>query len=178
MRQQSYTMRHMVITGGKPYIYDLIPLTALLEQQYYGCQIETSGTYEIRCSVKTWVMVSPKVNMRDGMKMLDQVLQRADEVKHLVARELDIEALDVLLATLHDKSSVSSRYNRLARRKRRPINVLQPTLHAIDGYRCRLISTSILPNFTESIPQYPAIRSMSEGKYSIRGILARTPIRY
>lgn len=95
--------------------------------------------------------------MRGGMKVLDQALQRADEVKHPVARERDIEALDALLATLHDKKPVSSRYNRLARRKRRPVYVLQPVLHAIGGCRCRFTSISILPNFTESMPQCPAI---------------------
>lgn len=58
--QQGYTARHVVNTGGEPCIYDLVPLTALLEQQGYGCQIETSGTYKIRSSVKTWVTVSPR----------------------------------------------------------------------------------------------------------------------
>jgi 7-carboxy-7-deazaguanine synthase len=91
-----------VITGGEPCIYDLAPLTELFEQHGYRCQIETSGTHEIRCSANTWVTVSPKVNMRGGMKVLDQALRRADEVKHPVARERDIEALDALLATLQD----------------------------------------------------------------------------
>ncbi|EMH4930997.1 7-carboxy-7-deazaguanine synthase QueE [Serratia ureilytica] len=102
MRQQGYTARHVVITGGEPCIYDLAPLTELFEQHGYRCQIETSGTHEIRCSANTWVTVSPKVNMRGGMKVLDQALRRADEVKHPVARERDIEALDALLATLQD----------------------------------------------------------------------------
>ena len=102
MRQQGYTARHVVITGGEPCIYDLTPLTELFEQHGYGCQIETSGTHDIRCSAKTRVTVSPKVNMRGGMKVLDQALRRADEVKHPVARERDIEALDALLATLQD----------------------------------------------------------------------------
>lgn len=44
MRQQGYTARHVVITGGEPCIYDLTPLTELFEQHGYGCQIETSGT--------------------------------------------------------------------------------------------------------------------------------------
>ena len=87
---------------GEPCIYDLTPLTELFEQHGYGCQIETSGTHDIRCSAKTRVTVSPKVNMRGGMKVLDQALRRADEVKHPVARERDIEALDALLATLQD----------------------------------------------------------------------------
>ncbi|MFP9231234.1 7-carboxy-7-deazaguanine synthase QueE [Pectobacterium cacticida] len=102
MTQQGYTARHIVITGGEPCIHDLTPLTLQLEKQGFSCQIETSGTHDVRCSPKTWVTVSPKVNMRGGMKVLDQVLQRADEIKHPVARERDIEALDALLARLDD----------------------------------------------------------------------------
>ncbi|MCA6943278.1 7-carboxy-7-deazaguanine synthase QueE [Pectobacterium polaris] len=102
MVQQGYTARHIVITGGEPCIHDLAPLTLQLEKQGFNCQIETSGTHEVRCSPKTWVTVSPKVNMRGGMKVLDQALQRADEIKHPVARERDIEALDALLARLDD----------------------------------------------------------------------------
>jgi len=103
--QQGYTARHVVITGGEPCIYDLQPLTSLLELNGFSCQIETSGTHEVRCSVNTWVTVSPKVNMRGGYDILPQALKRADEVKHPVARQRDIDALEVLLATLTDEKS-------------------------------------------------------------------------
>nr|VXZ81126.1 7-carboxy-7-deazaguanine synthase [Klebsiella pneumoniae] len=43
----------MVITGGEPCIHDLTPLTSLLEQNGFSCQIETSGTHEVRCSPNT-----------------------------------------------------------------------------------------------------------------------------
>ncbi|RLM24244.1 7-carboxy-7-deazaguanine synthase QueE [Brenneria alni] len=102
MAGEGYTARHIVITGGEPCIHDLSALTLLLEKQGFSCQIETSGTHEIRCSPKTWVTVSPKVNMRGGMAVIDQALQRADEIKHPVARERDIDALDALLARLED----------------------------------------------------------------------------
>lgn len=105
MARLGYTARHVVITGGEPCIHDLTPLTQALEQQGFSTQIETSGTHEVRCSPNTWVTVSPKVNMRGGMKVLDQALQRADEIKHPVARERDIEALDALLARLADDKS-------------------------------------------------------------------------
>ncbi|ARZ02199.1 7-carboxy-7-deazaguanine synthase QueE [Yersinia ruckeri] len=100
--QQGYTARHVVITGGEPCIYDLSPLTTLLEQEGFSCQIETSGTHEVHCSATTWVTVSPKVNMRGGLTVLDQALIRADEIKHPVGRIRDIEALDILLERLHD----------------------------------------------------------------------------
>ncbi len=102
LQEQGYTAKHVVITGGEPCIHDLTPLTTLLEQSGYCCQIETSGTYDIRCSAQTWVTVSPKVDMRGGLRVLAQALQRADEIKHPVARERDIEDLQALLSTLHD----------------------------------------------------------------------------
>lgn len=99
---KGWTARHVVITGGEPCIHDLRPLTTALEAAGFGCQIETSGTHQVLCSEKTWVTVSPKVNMRGGYDVLDQALIRADELKHPVARQRDIDALDALLATLND----------------------------------------------------------------------------
>lgn len=103
--QYGWTARHVVITGGEPCIHDLMPLTATLEQHGFSCQIETSGTHNVRCSESTWVTVSPKVNMRGGYDVLHQALVRANEVKHPVARQRDIEALDRLLATLDDQKN-------------------------------------------------------------------------
>ncbi|WP_042860891.1 7-carboxy-7-deazaguanine synthase QueE [Dickeya sp. NCPPB 3274] len=102
---QGYSARHVVITGGEPCIHDLTPLTQTLEQRGFSTQIETSGTHEVRCSPDCWVTVSPKVNMRGGLAVLDQALQRANEIKHPVARERDIEALDALLARLDDEKA-------------------------------------------------------------------------
>lgn len=102
IEREGYTARHVVITGGEPCIHDLYTLTQGLEQQGFSCQIETSGTHEVRCSSQSWVTVSPKVGMRGGMKILPQALERADEIKHPVARQRDIEHLDALLATLED----------------------------------------------------------------------------
>lgn len=103
--QQGWTARHVVITGGEPAIYDLRPLTASLEAAGFQCQIETSGTHEIHCSEHTWVTVSPKVNMRGGYDVLAQALSRADEIKHPVARQRDVEALDDLLAGIQDSKA-------------------------------------------------------------------------
>ncbi|AXW85835.1 7-cyano-7-deazaguanosine (preQ0) biosynthesis protein QueE [Lonsdalea britannica] len=102
MTRLGYTARHVVITGGEPCIHDLTTLTQRLEALGFSTQIETSGTHEIRCSTHCWVTVSPKVNMRGGMVVIDQALQRADEIKHPVARERDIETLDTLLNRLDD----------------------------------------------------------------------------
>jgi len=99
-----YTAKHVVITGGEPCMYDLVPLTRFLHQHGYTTQIETSGTYEVRCDQETWVTVSPKVDMKAGMPVLTSALQRANEIKHPVAMQRHIDELDALLARLEANS--------------------------------------------------------------------------
>ncbi|MPX90456.1 MULTISPECIES: 7-carboxy-7-deazaguanine synthase QueE [Salinivibrio] len=94
-----YHARHIVITGGEPCLYDLRPLTHALEAAGCQCQIETSGTYPIHASANTWVTVSPKINMRGKLPVLKEAMARANEVKHPVGTEKDIDQLDALLAT-------------------------------------------------------------------------------
>ncbi len=42
-KKQNYTAKHIVITGGEPCIYDLVPLTQAFENIGCQCQIETSA---------------------------------------------------------------------------------------------------------------------------------------
>ncbi|WP_028116256.1 7-carboxy-7-deazaguanine synthase QueE [Ferrimonas senticii] len=102
---QSYSAKHLVITGGEPCLYDLRPLCEIFESHGYSIQIETSGTYPVLASDSTWVTVSPKVNMRGGLEIQTSALERANEIKHPVATENDIEQLDALLA---QSSSISA----------------------------------------------------------------------
>lgn len=98
--EQNYTARHVVITGGEPAMYDLSALTKQLHEAGYSIQVETSGTFAITCHEATWVTLSPKINMKGGYDILDSCLMRANEIKHPVARERDVEALQLLLARL------------------------------------------------------------------------------
>ncbi|NMH59494.1 7-carboxy-7-deazaguanine synthase QueE [Alteromonas ponticola] len=101
--RRGYQAKHVVITGGEPCMYDLVPFTRLLHNNGYSSQIETSGTYEIKCDDATWVTVSPKVDMKGGLPVLDSALRRADEIKHPVAMQKHIDELDQLLHRLGDK---------------------------------------------------------------------------
>ncbi|NOH79987.1 7-carboxy-7-deazaguanine synthase QueE [Vibrio sp. RE86] len=94
---QGYSAKHIVITGGEPCIYDLRPLTEAFEAIGCRCQIETSGTSEVATTEDTWVTVSPKVAMKGKLPVLDSALLRANEIKHPVATQKDIDQLDVLL---------------------------------------------------------------------------------
>lgn len=94
---ETYHARHVVITGGEPCFYDLSPLTTLLHDHGFFCQIETSGTYDVLVDSRSWVTVSPKIGMKGKREMQKQAMNRANEIKHPVARKSDIEALEQLL---------------------------------------------------------------------------------
>ncbi|WP_213997145.1 7-carboxy-7-deazaguanine synthase QueE [Arsukibacterium sp.] len=96
-KNEGYQARHVVITGGEPCMYDLNPLCNTLQDAGYQTQIETSGTFEIRVPAKSWVTVSPKINMKGGYNVLQSALDRADEIKHPVAMDKHIAQLLQLL---------------------------------------------------------------------------------
>ncbi|MBC7004622.1 7-carboxy-7-deazaguanine synthase QueE, partial [Photobacterium sp. BZF1] len=107
LKQQGYTAKHVVITGGEPCIYDLLPLTTALEQAGFQCQIETSGTSEVLATQNTWVTVSPKINMKAKLPVLASALERADEIKHPVGTQKDIDQLDELIDGKNLKADVN-----------------------------------------------------------------------
>ncbi|MGF1700805.1 7-carboxy-7-deazaguanine synthase QueE [Photobacterium makurazakiensis] len=107
LKSQQYTAKHVVITGGEPCIYDLLPLTRALDNAGYQCQIETSGTSEVLATDKTWVTVSPKINMKAKLPVLASALERADEIKHPVGTQNDIEQLDELMSGKNLKPDVT-----------------------------------------------------------------------
>jgi 7-carboxy-7-deazaguanine synthase len=97
LNKQGYTANHIVITGGEPCMFDLTELTSKAVAKGFSVQIETSGTYKVKCHADTWVTVSPKINMKAGMPILSQAMQRANEIKHPIAMQKHIDELDALL---------------------------------------------------------------------------------
>jgi 7-carboxy-7-deazaguanine synthase len=95
-KQRGYQAKHVVITGGEPCMFDLVPICELLHREGYSTQIETSGTFEIKAPEQTWVTVSPKINMRGGYEVLTSAMQRANEIKHPVAMQRHVEELEAL----------------------------------------------------------------------------------
>lgn len=94
---EGYKAKHVVITGGEPCMEDLTPLCQRLEANGYSCQIETSGTFEIKTTDTCWVTVSPKVNMKGGYDILHSAMLRANEIKHPVATQAHVDDLKLLL---------------------------------------------------------------------------------
>ncbi len=104
--EQGFTAKHIVITGGEPCIYDLKPLTEQFEAIGCQCQIETSGTFEVKTSQRTWVTVSPKIAMKGKMAIVACAISRANEIKHPVATQKDIENLYQILSDMPHKEDL------------------------------------------------------------------------
>lgn len=97
IKQRDYSARHVVITGGEPCQYELMPLTQRLLRDDFDVQIETSGTMAFNVDEKVWVTVSPKIKMTGQLSVQKSCLIRANEIKHPVGTRKDIEYLDELL---------------------------------------------------------------------------------
>lgn len=88
----------VLVTGGEPAQYGLRPLVAAIHNIGLKAAIETSGTEVGHVEAGfDWVCVSPKLNMPGGKAIQPAALAAADEIKHVVGRQQDIDELDELL---------------------------------------------------------------------------------
>lgn len=84
----------VMVTGGEPADQDLAPLADALVNAGYKVALETSGTAQGHFgSALSWVCVSPKINMPGGKKIIPEVVRTADEIKHVVGKQADIDGL-------------------------------------------------------------------------------------
>jgi 7-carboxy-7-deazaguanine synthase len=96
--QNNYNhIKHVVITGGEPAMYNLKPLCELLEQLDKSIQIETSGTYQLLIIDSVWVTLSPKINMPNNKEVLKSVIFRANEIKMPIGKMEDINKLKKMI---------------------------------------------------------------------------------
>ncbi|AHG60363.1 7-carboxy-7-deazaguanine synthase QueE [Buchnera aphidicola] len=96
---KKWTAKHIVITGGEPCIYNLLHLTETLEKKGFRCQIESSGTQLIQCSLNTWVTISPKKNQNT----LLTAMLRSNEIKYPILKKEDLSYLDKILSMVKNK---------------------------------------------------------------------------
>jgi 7-carboxy-7-deazaguanine synthase len=99
---------NVCLTGGEPFIHDLVPLVYALWMKQIKTHIETSGTRHLNDAFPSsnndhverdvWITVSPKLNVLDGM------LRRADEIKLLV--DVNFPVKNDLLKKLANKKNV------------------------------------------------------------------------
>jgi 7-carboxy-7-deazaguanine synthase len=99
--------RWVLLTGGEPAQYDLAPLVTALHAAGYQVALETSGTALGHAhAALDWVCVSPKIDMPGGLAIQMAALTTADEIKHVVGTQRDIDRLDALLAAADLKPGV------------------------------------------------------------------------
>lgn len=105
-------VRHVVLTGGEPFLQNVQPFMNTLQAQGWFIQAETSGTRPLPapCPGKQWITLSPK---RARMP-LEENWALADEIKLPIAGREDA---DLLLPLVLEKA---------ARAPRRPVIALQP----------------------------------------------------
>lgn len=75
--------RHVVLTGGEPFLYPITNLAVALTEINKRVHVETNGTQEIYNVGTTWITTSPK----SPISTLSSSIQLADEVKFLCGFE-------------------------------------------------------------------------------------------
>lgn len=74
----------IIITGGEPLMYNLLPLTELLKSKGARTHIETSGAHPLT-GIWDWICLSPKKNKRP----LPLIHQKANELKMIIYNQND-----------------------------------------------------------------------------------------
>ena len=82
----SHNAKTVIITGGEPLMWNLKPLTKLLNNSGINVNIETSGAYPITGSFD-WICVSPK----KGKKAITEILTIANELKIIIYSKNDFK---------------------------------------------------------------------------------------
>ena len=95
-------IRHLILTGGEPFLQDIVPLLECLEQEHFTVQVETSGTRPLPDPVpslaRTWITLSPKL----ARLPLPENWERASEIKIPVMQPDDLEVFVPFLERLHN----------------------------------------------------------------------------
>ncbi len=83
---ESFPAHSLLVTGGEPVLYNLSFLTEEAKRRGIKTFLETSGTGQITGSWD-WICVSPK----KYLKPIDSSIERANELKFIIADEEDFE---------------------------------------------------------------------------------------
>ncbi len=97
-RATSCAAQAIVITGGEPLLYPLMPLTSALKGEGLSIFLETSGSHPFS-GYFDWVCLSPKRQQPP----LDEAFWRADELKVIVERVEDLEWAELNRARVESK---------------------------------------------------------------------------
>jgi len=88
----------IVVTGGEPLTWNMLPLTEALKAKNLQTHIETSGAYELT-GVWDWICLSPKKNKLPTKKVYDE----AHELKVIVYNKHDLIFAEEQAALVNEK---------------------------------------------------------------------------
>ena len=94
---QSTPAKTVVITGGEPLMWDMGPLTELLNKNGISVHIETSGAYPLSGRFD-WICLSPKKNSPPQKA----IIPLADELKVIVHNLNDFKGAEEFSEQCHD----------------------------------------------------------------------------
>ena len=98
VKNASKNSKTVVITGGEPLIYNMLPLTEMLKGAGMAVHIETSGAYQLT-GIWDWICLSPK-----KMKLpKDEIYKVADELKLIVFNKDDFRFAEEQASKVNDK---------------------------------------------------------------------------
>ncbi|MCX7955430.1 MAG: 7-carboxy-7-deazaguanine synthase QueE [Bacteroidales bacterium] len=83
---KEYKSKHIVVTGGEPFTYNLETFTKLFKENKYYLQVETNGT-KLLTGNWDWIVFSPK----KWTQPLDCYFKLANELKIIVADTSDFQ---------------------------------------------------------------------------------------
>jgi len=86
----------IVVTGGEPLTWNMLPLTKALKAKNLQTHIETSGAYALT-GIWDWICLSPKKNKLPVGKIYDE----ADELKVIVYNKHDLIFAEEQAAKVH-----------------------------------------------------------------------------
>lgn len=96
-KAESGASRLVVVTGGEPLMYNMNPLTDLLQKEGFTTNIETSGAYELS-GHWDWICLSPKKRKLPTQS----VYEKANELKVIVFNNDDFRFAEEQAAKVND----------------------------------------------------------------------------
>jgi organic radical activating enzyme len=87
----------VVVTGGEPLIWNMEPLTRMLEKNNLNIHIETSGAYDLT-GTWDWICLSPKKTKLPKLNIYNQ----ANELKIIIYNRSDFDFAQEQAAKVND----------------------------------------------------------------------------
>ena len=133
-----YNCKRVCLTGGEPYLQNLLPFVELLKEKKYRVTVETNGTLWQNLQID-WLTVSPK---KESLKRYpggydERFKNTASEFKYVITEEKDFEFVDtgikqpVILQPVDNNLEITNKIVEFLKESQRENWYLRLQLHKI-----------------------------------------------